>query len=1291
MVANEGTLSTGGTAWNDAVYLSLDEVLDPSDVRLGTYPNVTSLGVGQSYTNVATVVIPPGNAGPFYILVLADSGAALFEHLGYNDSLGWNPDAMLVTLPPYVDLAANNVSLAPSSGVPGTQTTISWTVSNVSANNTASTWTDAIYLSTNNFWDITAALVADVNHTGLAANSSYNGSWTGPLPALSPGAYYAILRADVRNTVPELDLSNNVVVSPTTLTTDVPVLPLGQPVTNQLTTGAAQYYKINVAPGQTVQINLTGASPSSDNQLFVRYGAMPDLGNFDFLYSNPLSPNQQIVIPATQKGWYYIMVRGENEPGGPLGYTLEADVIPFAITGVSQNHIGDSGQVTITLTGAQFQAGAAVELVSGTNTYFSQTNFFNDATSLGARFLFTNAVDGIYDVVLTNPNSQPTIATQAVTIEAAIPLTAQVVPGLVSTRPRAGLPFAWNGVVVNVGNVDIQYLTVGIGLSQLFPIALAPPPGVILADTNSTDDSSGVCMFLARDLPPSGTLDFSFLVSGFGSQPFFSDIMPTVESTSGFLQAILGAAEAARENFIENPDFFTNSLTLSPDVLNALSDSNLWVNLAVSYLVSSGLLDAGAVAVLSQPMATNQAQASSIAISPQDQSACNQCATDINNCLNDEKGKIAWCSKQAENYLAYLWCIAEGYKKHCYSDYVTCKHLHCCPGENPCLGSGCTMPVGLALASGVQPAESGVCPVPPIDPNAMQGPPGYSSVAFVGSQIPWQYTIYFENDSNALAFARQIAITNVLNPSFDVRTFRVSEIVLGNVTIPVPANRSFYQTRVAAPYPNPTNIVVDVTAGVDVEHSTAFWTLNAINLNTGQLVENALEGVLPPDTTNHIGEGHVVYTIQPASGVPTGMVITNDASIVFDINDPIITNTTTNTVDALPPTSTVLTLPAAELTTNFTVNWFGTDETNGSGVGSYDIYVSDDGGPWQVWQSRTTQTSATFSGQPGGTYYFYSTARDNAGNVEAVPSTYQAMTLVSTNQAPSVLPIADQTIIVGDELVLTNVASGPSGSGALNFSLGVAPPGAYINRTNGVFSWSPDCAQGSTTNFITLWTTDNGTPPLSNSVSFLVTVPECIEASLGSTVMQTGQTSSVPVNLLSTTSLTNMTFNVLFPMDRFTNFALMVNSSQVLTQQLQSTTGYLQVSFTLPASQVLHGPTNVGQLSFSAVPSGHSAFVPLGITDVLGLKPDGSLAAKAYGVPGRIVLIGPEPLLQGMTSGPTNVVLEIYGNPGSNYVMTYSTNLPASAWLPGWSIPMTNLWETFEINASQPQMFYRAQ
>ena len=64
------------------------------------------------------------------------------------------------------------------------------------------------------------------------------------------------------------------------------------------------------------------------------------------------------------------------------------------------------------------------------------------------------------------------------------------------------------------------------------------------------------------------------------------------------------------------------------------------------------------------------------------------------------------------------------------------------------------------------------------------------------------------------------------------------------------------------------------------------------------------------------------------------------------------------------------------------------------------------------------------------------------------------------------------------------------------------------------------------TNVITVWATDSGTPPMSNSVSFLVTVPECVEASLGNAIVLAGQTSSVPVRLLSTTTLTNLSFTL---------------------------------------------------------------------------------------------------------------------------------------------------------------------
>jgi hypothetical protein len=74
----------------------------------------------------------------------------------------------------------------------------------------------------------------------------------------------------------------------------------------------------------------------------------------------------------------------------------------------------------------------------------------------------------------------------------------------------------------------------------------------------------------------------------------------------------------------------------------------------------------------------------------------------------------------------------------------------------------------------------------------------------------------------------------------------------------------------------------------------------------------------------------------------------------------------------------------------------------GSGIAFYDIYVSDDKGPFTLWQPAAITTSATFAGQNGHTYAFYSVATDNVGNVQATPTAAQASTTVQTQVTPTV-------------------------------------------------------------------------------------------------------------------------------------------------------------------------------------------------------------------------------------------------------------------------------------------------
>jgi Tol biopolymer transport system component len=88
------------------------------------------------------------------------------------------------------------------------------------------------------------------------------------------------------------------------------------------------------------------------------------------------------------------------------------------------------------------------------------------------------------------------------------------------------------------------------------------------------------------------------------------------------------------------------------------------------------------------------------------------------------------------------------------------------------------------------------------------------------------------------------------------------------------------------------------------------------------------------------------------------------------------------TVDVSPPTSAASSPPYAT-GTSFLVTWSGTD--SGSGLATYDLQYRDGSGAWTAWFSQTTVTSASFTGQPGHTYYFQSRARDLMGNLEPYP------------------------------------------------------------------------------------------------------------------------------------------------------------------------------------------------------------------------------------------------------------------------------------------------------------------
>jgi uncharacterized repeat protein (TIGR01451 family) len=292
----------------------------------------------------------------------------------------------------------------------------------------------------------------------------------------------------------------------------------------------------------------------------------------------------------------------------------------------------------------------------------------------------------------------------------------------------------------------------------------------------------------------------------------------------------------------------------------------------------------------------------------------------------------------------------------------------------------------------------------------MTGPAGFGANGFIASSSTLAYRIDFENVTNATAPAQQVIISDQLSTNFDWTTFNVSEIGFGDLVISIPPGTQQFQKNVPFSYLG-TNFQVQVQVGINLTSGQISATLRSIDPTTS-LPPPVNIGFLPPEDGTGRGQGHVTYTVHAKAGLPTGTQLVNVALISFDNEPQIATDqlddsnpaagiATTRealiTLDSVPPTSHVLPLPAQSQLLQIPVSWTGQDDPGGSGVASFNIYVSDNGGSWSNWLAATTSTNATFQAKPQHTYGFTSQAGDNAGNLEAQHLTADATTLVVAN------------------------------------------------------------------------------------------------------------------------------------------------------------------------------------------------------------------------------------------------------------------------------------------------------
>ncbi|MCB9252069.1 MAG: T9SS type A sorting domain-containing protein [Flavobacteriales bacterium] len=265
-----------------------------------------------------------------------------------------------------------------------------------------------------------------------------------------------------------------------------------------------------------------------------------------------------------------------------------------------------------------------------------------------------------------------------------------------------------------------------------------------------------------------------------------------------------------------------------------------------------------------------------------------------------------------------------------------------------------------------------------MDPNEIYGPEGIDVQRFRKDLDVMHYFITCENIDTAQAAAQEVTIIDTLNPAvFDLSTLSFGNVNIGNKTMRLLSNRNEFFGELSL-YPE-MPIVVRVMATLNKTTGEVRWTMTGIDTNTYDLPIDPNLGILPPNTNPPFGEASVSYTVKLKPNLANGTVINNRANIIFDENEPILTNTWTNVIDIAPPTSSIL---QAEIRndTSIAIKLQGID--NESGLYHYKLFVQRDNNTEWINTGHTFTDSTTFIGGYGHTYRFYVTGEDRVGNEE---------------------------------------------------------------------------------------------------------------------------------------------------------------------------------------------------------------------------------------------------------------------------------------------------------------------
>lgn len=300
----------------------------------------------------------------------------------------------------------------------------------------------------------------------------------------------------------------------------------------------------------------------------------------------------------------------------------------------------------------------------------------------------------------------------------------------------------------------------------------------------------------------------------------------------------------------------------------------------------------------------------------------------------------------------------------------------------------------------------------PTDPNEIirHGITGVGQLNFIQSTDEFKYTILFENYFNASVPARDVYVQLEIDENFDVSSFAFGSFGFGNFTVQVPYLGKFSQLVLV---PNISSYCVNFEAYVDEKTRTAKWKFATLDLKSLQPVDDVDVGFLPPNKYKS-GEGFVTFKVNKNNNCSTMCELKAQASIIFDINDPILTNVDRVTLDDISPHVAVDYVEQNDEFNN-TSSYLNINSNElESGIKYLKIYTKENLTNQYVLENRLTFRSRINLDylESNKTYEFQVESEDNVGNVQQNRTYIKFYKSATFNQpTPGEKPNLIQTLI----------------------------------------------------------------------------------------------------------------------------------------------------------------------------------------------------------------------------------------------------------------------------------------